>query len=342
MNRHSILLVVLAIVALMALGSCEKIIDFDRDTKSRISISALVAPGQKFSACIARSFTVASNPTVSSTKKPGDDLDFHEKYDTMYHDLVVIKDATAVLTVNGTDTYALQYNDSTPYYYTCDYVPRVGDELVLNVSAPGFDDASASTRIERPQQVEVVGTQVYYSEAGYEPGVPASDQQWYCGLDSVMEITLRIHDPAGERNYYRLRVLAVADDSMAIMQGISLPVYVTNDTYTSSDVIFANSLITKPYGQWPAGQSSVFDDHLFDGQDYTFKVHSRKQKGKNPRVYVELETISPDFYYYWRSYEVIRVNADESYLTPTALYSNVQGGWGVMMSLSYDRHTISY
>ena len=86
----------------------------------------------------------------------------------------------------------------------------------------------------------------------------------------------------------------------------------------------------------------MFDDHLFDGKDYTFKVHSRKQKGENPRVYVELETISPDFYYYWRSYEVIRVNADESYLTPTALYSNVQGGWGVMMSLSYDRHTISY
>lgn len=166
--------------------------------------------------------------------------------------------------------------------------------------------------------------------------------QWYYGLDSVMEITLRIHDPAGERNYYRLRVLAVADDSMAIMQGISIPVYVTNDTYTSSDVIFANSLLTKPYGQWPAGQSSVFDDHLFDGKDYTFKVQSRKQKGENARVYVELETISPDFYYYWRSYEVIRINSDESYLTPTALYSNVQGGWGVMMSLSYDRHMVSY
>ena len=130
-------------------------------------------------------------------------------------------------------------------------MPRVGDELVLNVSAPGFDDASASTRVERPQQVEVVGTQVYYSEVDYKPDVPASDLQWYYGLDSVMEITLRIHDPAGERNYYRLRVLAVADDSMAIMQGISLPVYVTNDTYTSSDVIFANSLLTKPYGQWP-------------------------------------------------------------------------------------------
>lgn len=340
--RHSILLAVLAIVVMMALGSCEKIIDFDHGTPSRITISSLVVPGQKFSACIARSFTVASNPTVSSTKKPGDDLNFYEKYDTMYHDLVVIKDAKAVLTVNGTDTYTLQYNDSTPYYYTCDYVPRVGDELVLNVSAPGFDDASASTRVERPQQVEVVGTQVMYSDVDYKPDVPASDMLWYYGLDSVMEITLRIHDPAGERNYYRLRVLAVADDSMAIMEGISLPIYVTNDTYTSSDVIFANSLLTKPYGQWPAGQSSVFDDHLFDGKDYTFKVQSRKQKGKNARVYVELETISPDFYYHWRSYEVIRINADESYLTPTALYSNVQGGWGVMMSLSYDRHMVSY
>ena len=34
--KQRILSALLAIVALMALGSCEKIIDFDRDTKSRI------------------------------------------------------------------------------------------------------------------------------------------------------------------------------------------------------------------------------------------------------------------------------------------------------------------
>ena len=96
------------------------------------------------------------------------------------------------------------------------------------------------------------------------------------------------------------------------------------------------------YGDWQAGFSNVFDDHLFDGQEYTFTVESRKRNGDNPHVILELQTISQDLYYFLKSYLVFRISTDDVYMTPIGLYSNIKDGWGILGSLSYDRHIIYY
>lgn len=41
-------------------------------------------------------------------------------------------------------------------------------------------------------------------------------------------------------------------------------------------------------------------------------------------------------------YLQIRIATDDSYTSPVGLYSNVENGWGIFGSLSYDRHIVSY
>ncbi len=118
--------------------------------------------------------------------------------------------------------------------------------------------------------------------------------------------------------------------------------YSVSDNFTSDDIIFLDNQLSKPYGDWEAGMSNVFDDHLFDGQDYTFTVETRKRYGDKARVIVELEALNADLFYFLKSYMLYRISTDDAYLTPIGLYSNIDNGWGILGTLSYDRHILYY
>ncbi|MBR6285335.1 MAG: DUF4249 domain-containing protein [Muribaculaceae bacterium] len=333
---------ILAISLLTMLTSCEKEIDFSGQYDSGLAVYAIAVPGDAFSMRISRSFTVNDNPTVVFSLHSG----YYSQLDTLYQAQIVIKNARVEVTVNGVDKYSMHYNPESPYPYTCDYIPKAGDKISVHVSAEGYNDVSASATIEQPQKIEILKTEVVYKDLGDDQADvvvnPLSGATDKFGEDSVMTLTLKMTDPAGERNYYRLRVCGVAERTRFYSSDFTSQFYALCDVYTSDDIIFTDNMLTKPYGQWAEGFSNVFDDHLFNGHDYTFTVESRKPRGENQHVIVELQTISQDLYYFLKSYMQFRISTDDVYMTPIGLYSNIRDGWGILGTLSYDRHIIYY
>ena len=332
-NRHIIFLISL----LALLTSCEKEIDFSGQYDSGIAVYAIAVRGEPFSMRLSRSCTVNDNPTVVFSHYSS----YYSELDTLYRTEIVINNAQVEVTVNGSEKYAMTYNPVSPYAYNCDYVPKEGDNISVKVSAPGYHDISASTKIEKIQRAQIVKTEVVYKDNGDDGSIIVGNPLDRFGVDSVMSITLKINDPAGEHNFYRLRVCGVAEKELPLGT-ITYKQYNLSDVFTSDDIIFSDNMLTKPFGDWQAGFSNVFDDHLFDGQEYTFTVESRKRNGDNPHVILELQTISQDLYYFLKSYQVFRISTDDVYMTPIGLYSNIKDGWGILGSLSYDRHIIYY
>ena len=334
LNRFNLLIISL----LAILTSCEKEIDFSEQYDNGIAVYAIAVPGEPFSIRLSRSFTVNDNPTVVFSHYSS----YYSELDTLYRTEIVINNAQVEVTVNGADKYAMTYNPVSPYAYNCDYVPKEGDNISVKVRAPGYHDISASTKIEKIQRAQIAKTEVVYKDNGDDGSIIVGNPLDRFGVDSVMSITLKINDPVGEHNFYRLRVCGVAEKEQALVGTITFKQYNLSDVFTSDDIIFSDNMLTKPFGDWQAGFSNVFDDHLFDGQEYTFTVESRKRNGDNPHVILELQTISQDLYYFLKSYQVFRISTDDVYMTPIGLYSNIKDGWGILGSLSYDRHIIYY
>jgi hypothetical protein len=94
------------------------------------------------------------------------------------------------------------------------------------------------------------------------------------------------------------------------------------------------------------------------GSSYTFVIDVLKAHGSLPyidlslamkdlepipsRVMLELQAITPDFYRYLKSVQLFRVAENDAFSEPVQIYSNAIGGWGILGSLSYDRHYIAF
>ena len=183
--------------------------------------------------------------------------------------------------------------------------------------------------------------------------------------DTIMRLTCRISDVGGE-HYYRLRVRS--EGTYQQVTGMQhwedggwvrtvYTAYLLQDIYFSDDELFLDSRLTKNFGGWPAYFSNVFDNSLMKGGDYTFTIDSPKafmsqlvltDASTKPlpfipdRVMVELQAISPEFYRYLKSVQLYRITETDAYSEPLPIYSNAEGGWGILGSLSYDRHYVEF
>ena len=115
--------------------------------------------------------------------------------------------------------------------------------------------------------------------------------------------------------------------------------------------------------------TDTFSNSTFDGQDYTFSIivnqigilwshmeHNGTMEtyvdyyGRDriedafrlpPRVMIELQAITPDYYKYLKSVELYNDSESEKE-SAVGIYHNVQNGWGIFGAMSYDRHFVEY
>ena len=318
--------------------SCEKEIEFNTQYENGIAVYAVAIPNDPFSLKISRSFTVNDNPKMIFSNYSA----YYKEIDSLYRSQIVIKDATAEILVNNKDRYTLHYNTESPYDYSCDYIPKEGDNIAISVKAPDYKDVYATAKVETPQKIDIVKTEILNKENEYDGSLTYGDPREEFGVDTVMLITMKIKDDPSMHNFYRLRIRGVAEGEEEMLPGYSHEYYNISDLFTSDDIIFMDSQLTKSYAGMKAGMTNVFDDHLFNGQEYTFTVETRKRFGKNPRVIVDLQSISQDLYYFLKSYMLFRISTDDVYTTPVGLYSNIENGWGIFGTLSSDQHVIYY
>lgn len=327
MMKTTLYILLLCLIAFLI--GCEKILEFDGEiTKPKITVNAVATTDTVFIAAISRSEFF---------------MDFiPERYLQSRYQEYVLENAEATITVNGSDIYPMQYNPESLNYEST-YIPAEGDEILLNVSAPDLESVQSVVVVPGKGDLEILSNEILYSENYFV----YDDWTDPFAHDTIMRITARITDPPGETNYYRLKVRSEGYVKYTIVytpgvDSASYEGYETSDVFSSADVIFKDDRLVERYRGWPAGFSNVFDDHLFDGKDYTFTVESRMRRGSNQQVVVELQSITRGLFNYLKSMMLYRITDQDSYTESVQIYSNITGGYGIFGALNGEKHLLYF
>lgn len=308
MRASNIIIIATALAATAAMTSCEKTLPYnDSDSKTNnVVMNAVATAGTPFAVSITQSYPYTQVLNFDSGES-----------DSLRYGKSAITSANATLTVNGSQTYALQY-DSQSLMYKSDYVPQDGDRLSISVSTTLWGSSSASATVPAVQPIEMVDYSVYKTAAA----------------DSLKaDITLRLNDPQGD-NYYRLVTRTVRQTADGTL--------LASDVFTSSDELFYDGSLNTGYGDWEPYVSNVFDDHLFDGTQREVTLHVARAIGDGQvrSLYVELQSVSPELYFYLKSMQAYRITNNYDYSENLYIYSNVDNGYGIVGGMAASRVSI--
>lgn len=335
------LLYTVGVVAMLLLSvGCEKIVELNVvDFNNKLVVNAVLSPDTVVMAAIGEVRDIefediadsGINGTFLAEYVSSSDYTYRNRTFSLKRSSIQSK-INAYVVLNGIEKFPMWLNaDTLDSRFVSECRPQVGDkvELFVSVDTVGYLSVRASAEIPPQQRIEVVKHEVVYSEnapmmfEGYE--VPDNS-----GEDSIMRVTLKINDPANERNYYRLRVVGAGNKN-------------ATELFSCDDQLFYDPDLVNKYGFIiPAYFSNVFNDDLIDGKEYTFTVESRKRKEPNARTIIELQSISSDLYYYIKSYMKYRIAEFDSFDVPIGIYSNVENGWGILGAASRTQLVVMY
>ena len=369
-------------VCLIALSACEKDVEFEgpsEDRENNMVINALATEGEPLTVFVNYAYPIGEKPPFLSSDY-WKAIFYDDEYITDYRSANYymssrILDAEVTAIVNDNQTYQLTLAPDS-IGYVCNYHPQVNDHIVLKAKKRSQDgnlgkETTAETTVPAKPSIEVLSHEVLRDDSYHEVN------QLYSGADTIMRITCRINDAGGEQ-YYRLRIRGERsfitetwynpEFEIEGVQEYEYDYYLTmQDIYFSEDPLFIDSRLNSNFGGWPAYFSNVFDNSKIKGTSYTITLDS-PMPGNNfyiqsatdystgktvweqiivgekfsPRVMVELQAISPEFYRYLKSLQLYRITQSDAFSEPVQVFSNVQNGWGILGSLSSQRIFISY
>lgn len=372
---------VMLYACLFILSGCEKDVEFEspsEDKENNIVINALATEGEPLTVFVNYAYPIGEKPPFLSSdywKAIFYDDEYITDYrSTNYYMSSRILDAEVTAIVNDNQTYHLALAPDS-IGYVCNYRPQVNDHIVLKAMKRSQGDslgkeATAETTVPAKPSIEVLSHEVLRDNSYREVN------QLYSGADTIMRITCRINDAGGEQ-YYRLRIRGEKgivtetwnnpEFEREGVQEYEYDYYLTmQDIFFSDDPLFVDSRLNSNFGGWPAYFSNVFDNSIIKGASYTITLDSPipgnnfytisgydSGTGKtvweqiivdkySPRVMVELQAISHDFYRYLKSLQLYRIVQSDAFSEPVQIYSNVQNGWGIFGSLSSQRILIPY
>ena len=327
------------ILSIATLSSCEKILQLDENKDNTLVINAMATPDTTLIVSVSMPYSINGAPRQNPYL---DYYDYYQHIDSLYYKTLVPKSAIVTYSVNGGEQSGEMRYDAKSYNYVCDYRPKPGDKIhvkaeYLNVLAEMYHaEGSVEVPLSQPS-VELVSKQVYYDECDRGFLDPTGRFDIY-GADSIMAITLKLKDVPGERNYYRIRVRGIAD----IDGNDGSHTYSVTDMFTSTDFLLTDRTLNAPFGNWPAYFTNIFDDHMFENGEYTITVMSRMRIGRSPRVLVDYQLITPDYYFYLHSVYQYRIADNDLIADPIGIHSNMKEGWGILGAANSSRLLIYY
>ena len=337
------ILVLIVSSMLYGLSACETIlpVDMPEGEEWGITLNAVASPDTTFRAYVTQCYpnseaTEYMYPTIADGNGYFDRYPYSHYYAGYIHDWerwgndqiikeAVLADAEVKLIVNQETTYSMQY-DAEQLCFLSDYTPAIGDHLEVRISnAASGEETVAHAEVPRPQKLEILDSKKLKKEA--------ENAGKY--IEHV-QMKLRIHDPAEEKNYYRLKVRRIDYNYDSL--------YFLRDTYQSSDPIFKDDRLTTAWGSWEAYFSDVFDDRLINGQAYEFYIETNTElsiyKEWKPIFEISLQSITEDYYHYLKSLQLYRISTLSTYSEGVYIHSNNEGGWGMLGAISGEVHRV--
>lgn len=334
----------IAMASLFILIGCEKTIDFKGEiTKPLVVVSSFITSDS----------TIKARLTLSK-------FFLDESYNHS-----VIKNADIKYSINGVEKGTLVYLDSG--LYTSDYKPNIGDNVKLEIKAPGYSDASAISKIpNRPYIIQVdTSTRILHNYETYSKTTCVSNDCTHSN-DTVAELTtkrinfiLKFKDNGDEKNYYRLVVRRQSYSTQEQTFGgppLEVEEYLMYERYLShfQNIVFGNSQGNSGIEDFLeiSGNSHSYDtfsDELINGKEYDLdfidyitvnyrqiKEHPWNQysrTGESRTVYyIYLQHISESYYLYAKSASAARNAGDNPFIEPVQIHSNIENGIGILGS----------
>lgn len=324
---------ILCILALaLVLASCEDTIDFIGDeSQSMVVLNAMAEADSALTARVTLSrFFLSGTPFQT------------------------VSDALLTLTINGTSYSAINGGNGN-YHFDCH--PQEGDSISLSCQVPGFDLVMAHTRMPVSVPVQVLSAEF---DPNYSEVV---DNFWNDSYNGAFRLKLRFSDPAGQGNYYRLRI--VGNDTILYWDytyNYSTGTYTDStlstcvnhcESFTINDpAIVSNTNMEGLIGGDASdvstfkGNELIFTDERIDGQSHDLDVvlslsFWNQIHELSGQVTVTLESLSRDYYLYLLTKASQNSESEFGGLgsEPTAIISNVEGGLGILAAKSSSINT---
>ena len=338
----------IAPVLIVFLLSCEKEIKFNgNEVKTKLVLNGLLTPDS-----VVKIQLTASKFFLDM--KNGSDFYYLSPDEKEEGNFRRINNAIVELWKNGNKIEEL--SNIGKGYYVGTYVPQTGDNLRITASCEGFDPIECSNEIVTPTPIISIDTMNFRRDKGYyyqysEDGSYYIDSSSYYSIISFdMDITFK--DPKDIPNYYTINLYV----KYYLANGDSL---YSQIAYGSDDMVFHTENDMSFLGDDRNYlKSTLFNDDLLDGKEYKLKIkidnyinatavywinnESLDVVDVGKEMFVELQSLSPEFYMFRKTRDA-SYNMDETmkYFTePIQIYSNIEGGLGILGSYSSSFYTI--
>ena len=184
-----------------------------------------------------------------------------------------------------------------------------GKKYALKASATGLDNAEGSDTI--PQKASFT---------------PVEFKQTNTGNEEKAKLVININDPAGQKNYYRLRLYGA--DTNRQSTGPRLIVNKHYYHYFKVDNLASNNNfdIFGDYEYWQI----YFTDDEFDGRNVSLTVNLGYFSSSMMYIAPELVHLSRDSYRYLQSRDNQFNNEDNPFTEAVVVYNNIRGGYGIV------------
>ena len=184
-----------------------------------------------------------------------------------------------------------------------------GKKYSLKASATGLDNAEGTDTV--PQKPSFA---------------PSEFKQISTGNDQKAKLVININDPAGQKNYYRLRLYG-ADTNLSAA-GPRLLVNKQHFHYFKVDNL-ANNNNFDIFGDYEYWQI-YFTDDKFDGRNVSLTVNLSYFPSSFLYIAPELVHLSRDSYRYLQSRDNQFDNQDNPFTEAVVVYNNIKGGYGIV------------
>lgn len=308
--------------------SCQKNIDFDEEiTKPMVVLHSFLSPD-----------TVVSARISLSRFFLDDTVSFKD-----------INNADVSVIVNG--ALKEKMNLISNGLYQGAYRPQIGDLVKLVVKVPSMEEVSSVTNIDMVPVTITVDTTKIIHNSTYD--ISQTDTI-ALNTDFTTKYSLKFTDNGNEKNYYRLIVHSREHRYRFVFdQIIEADIYNRyyfdlldlKDENNSSSNSITGSITGEGANANTSNKYNIFSDNIFNGKTnfLTFKVFntlylrypSDHRDWNNPtperiEVFVSLQSISKDYYYYLKSRNAS--GSDNFFSEPVQISNNIIGGIGFLGS----------
>jgi len=325
---------ILALGISLLLLSCENVIEFSGEaTKPLLVVNSFITPDSLIKVHVSKSRFFLQADSI--------------RYQT-------VNNATVNVWVNGTKIEKL--SSIGQGYYLSSFKPQLGDIIKITAGNAEFTEVSCYTEVISPNPILAADTtnhifneeyMIQYSSTNNGPYIP--DTIGVLKTESF-QVKIKFNDPAATSNYYMLDLKTISyfdNDSISI----------TNTWLNSDDMVFGSNNNTGPFETGTYSYNHEFSDELINGKEYNLKFTFRSQnytyneehkntwnkEQKAPvkqELLIELKSISESYFKYLRSLSA-STSTIEFFSEPVQIYSNVNGGIGILGSYSRSVYKIN-